>query len=126
MAGDGRARSRRATARALTDGVTDTRSATERFGSERLADVLAGATGLDPDEVANRVDTALLEFEDGPQRDDVALLVLRATAGPGADASLVAIGAGAAAAPKRAVEKGRKREAARKRPVVAGRSRCGV
>ena len=84
-----------------TDGVTDTRSATERFGSERLADVLADATELDPDEVANRVDKALLEFEDGPQRDDVALLVLRATAGPGADASLVAIGAGAAAAPRR-------------------------
>jgi phosphoserine phosphatase RsbU/P len=76
-----------------TDGVTDTRSATERFGSDRLADVLAGATELEPDEVANRIDAALLEFEDGPQRDDVALLVLRATAGQGAEASLVAVGA---------------------------------
>jgi serine phosphatase RsbU (regulator of sigma subunit) len=78
-----------------TDGVTDTRSATERFGSDRLAGVLAGATELEPDEIANRVDAALLEFEDGPQRDDVALLVLRATAGPGAEASLVAVGAAA-------------------------------
>jgi serine phosphatase RsbU (regulator of sigma subunit) len=76
-----------------TDGVTDTRSATGRFGSDRLAGVLAGATELEPDEVANRVDAALLEFEDGPQGDDVALLVLRAGAGPGAEASLVAVGA---------------------------------
>jgi hypothetical protein len=81
-----------------TDGVTDTRSATERFGSERLAEVLAGATGLEPDEVANRVDAALLRFEEGPQRDDVALLVLRAASGSGAETSLVAIGAGVAAA----------------------------
>src|SRR4051812_1295452 len=81
-----------------TDGVTDTRSATERFGSERLAEILAGATDLEPDEVANRVDTALLAFEEGPQRDDVALLVLRAATGPGAEATLVAVGPGAAAA----------------------------
>jgi serine phosphatase RsbU (regulator of sigma subunit)/PAS domain-containing protein len=80
-----------------TDGVPDTRGATERFGTDRLADVLAEATDVDPDEVANRVDAALLAFEEGPQRDDVALLVLRAAAGPGAEASLVAIGAGAGA-----------------------------
>jgi sigma-B regulation protein RsbU (phosphoserine phosphatase) len=81
-----------------TDGVTDTRSATERFGSERLAEVLAAATGLEPDEVANRVDAALLRFEEGPQRDDVALLVLRAAGGPGAEATLVAVGPAAVAA----------------------------
>jgi serine phosphatase RsbU (regulator of sigma subunit)/PAS domain-containing protein len=81
-----------------TDGVTDTRGVTERFGSERLADVLAGATSLEPDEVANAVDAALLRFEDGPQRDDVALLVLRASGGPGAEAALVAIGAAVGAA----------------------------
>jgi serine phosphatase RsbU (regulator of sigma subunit)/PAS domain-containing protein len=81
-----------------TDGVTDTRSATERFGSVRLAEVLAGAADLEPDEVANRVDSALLEFEEGPQRDDVALLVLRASDGPAAEASLVAIGAAPGAA----------------------------
>ena len=80
-----------------TDGATDTRSATERFGSERLEDVLASATDLEPDEVANRVDAALIDFEEGPQRDDVALLVLRAGSGAGAEASLVAIGAGVGA-----------------------------
>jgi serine phosphatase RsbU (regulator of sigma subunit)/PAS domain-containing protein len=76
-----------------TDGVTDTRGTDERFGSERLAEVLASATDLEPDEIATRVDSALVAFEEGPQRDDVALLVLQATGGPGAEASLVAVGA---------------------------------
>jgi serine phosphatase RsbU (regulator of sigma subunit) len=76
-----------------TDGVTDTRGPEGRFGAERLADVLAGSTDLEPDEIANRVDTALGEFEEGPQRDDVALLVLQASGGPGAQAELVAVGA---------------------------------
>jgi sigma-B regulation protein RsbU (phosphoserine phosphatase) len=76
-----------------TDGVTDTRSAQERFGSERLEAVLSRAAGLEADEVADRVDRALLEFEEGPQRDDVALLVLRAGVGALGEASLVATGA---------------------------------
>jgi serine phosphatase RsbU (regulator of sigma subunit)/PAS domain-containing protein len=79
-----------------TDGVTDTRSRTERFGADRLADVLAQATDLEPDEVADRVDEALLAFEDGPQRDDVALLVLRASGERDTAASQPAVGAGAA------------------------------
>jgi PAS domain S-box-containing protein len=62
-----------------TDGVTDTRGATERFGQARLKELLDGCEGLAPDDVASRIDQALLEFEEGPQRDDVALLVLRAT-----------------------------------------------
>jgi sigma-B regulation protein RsbU (phosphoserine phosphatase) len=75
-----------------TDGVTDTRSAAERFGAERLEAVLSRAAGLEADEVADGVDRALLEFEDGPQRDDVALLVLRASARAAGEASLVATG----------------------------------
>jgi PAS domain S-box-containing protein len=62
-----------------TDGVPDTRGSEERFGEERLAAVLAEAAGLDADEIAGRVDEALRVFQEGPQRDDVALLVLRAT-----------------------------------------------
>jgi serine phosphatase RsbU (regulator of sigma subunit)/PAS domain-containing protein len=76
-----------------TDGVTDTRSDAERFGAERLEAVLSRASGLEADEVADRVDRALLEFEDGPQRDDVALLVLRAGAAGAGEASFVATGA---------------------------------
>jgi serine phosphatase RsbU (regulator of sigma subunit) len=86
-----------------TDGVTDTRGADGRFGSDRLAAVLAGATALEPDEVATRVDHALLAFEEGPQRDDVALLVLRAAPRPAAEPPLVATGAAADPVARRAV-----------------------
>jgi GAF domain-containing protein len=60
-----------------TDGVTDTRGARERFGQERLVEALTGVAGLGPEEIASHVDEAVLAFQEGPQRDDVALLVLR-------------------------------------------------
>ena len=61
-----------------TDGVTDTRGENgELFGQERLAELLDGATSLDADELAARIDGALRSFERGRQRDDVAMLVLR-------------------------------------------------
>ena len=75
-----------------TDGVTDTRGEDgELFGQERLSELLDGAAALDADEVASRIDEALQAFERGQQRDDVALLVLRA--GGGGDASLAGVGA---------------------------------
>jgi serine phosphatase RsbU (regulator of sigma subunit) len=70
-----------------TDGVTDTSSADGRFGDERLGAVLARAAHLTPDEIASRVDEALLAFEAGPQRDDLALLVLQATRRDGSNAA---------------------------------------
>jgi PAS domain S-box-containing protein len=74
-----------------TDGVTDTRGSDgELFGLDRLGELLEGAAALDADEVAARIDAALLDFEHGQQRDDVALLVLRAGGG---DAPLVGAGA---------------------------------
>jgi len=64
-----------------TDGVTDTtRADGERFGQDRVAALLNGCTGLAPEDIARRLDAALLAFEHGPQRDDVAALVLRADA----------------------------------------------
>jgi PAS domain S-box-containing protein len=64
-----------------TDGVTDTtRSGGERFGQDRLTALLAGCKGLAPEDIAQRIDAALQAFEDGPQRDDLAVLVLRADA----------------------------------------------
>jgi PAS domain S-box-containing protein len=66
----------------FTDGVTDTRGASERFGIERLEALLAAAGGIDADVLASRIDDALLTFQDGAQRDDVALLVLQASDGP--------------------------------------------
>ncbi|MBI5106764.1 MAG: SpoIIE family protein phosphatase [Solirubrobacterales bacterium] len=62
-----------------TDGVTDVRGNGGRFGQARLEELLRGAGGLEPDEVAALVDDALRDF--GEQRDDVALLVLRAGEG---------------------------------------------
>jgi PAS domain S-box-containing protein len=74
-----------------TDGVTDTRGADGQvFGLDRLSELLDGAGALDADEVASRIDEALLTFEHGQQRDDVALLVLRAGA-----AATALVGAGA-------------------------------
>jgi PAS domain S-box-containing protein len=74
-----------------TDGVTDTRGADgQLFGLDRLGELLDGAGALDADEVASRIDEALLTFEHGQQRDDVALLVLRAG---GAATPLVGAGA---------------------------------
>jgi PAS domain S-box-containing protein len=61
-----------------TDGVTDTRGEDgELYGQDRLAALLGGASALDADEVASRIDEALQSFQRGQQRDDVALLVLR-------------------------------------------------
>jgi serine phosphatase RsbU (regulator of sigma subunit)/PAS domain-containing protein len=62
-----------------TDGVTDTRGeGGELYGQDRLAELLDTAMALDADEVAARIDGALQAFEYGQQRDDVALLVVRA------------------------------------------------
>ena len=63
-------------------------SCSARIGSSSSLD---RAAALDADEVASRIDEALQAFERGQQRDDVALLVLRA--GGGGDASLVGAGA---------------------------------
>ena len=71
--------------------MTDTRGEDgDLFGEERLSELLLGAAALDADEVAARIDEALQAFEHGDQRDDVALLVLRAGGG---DAPLAGVGA---------------------------------
>jgi serine phosphatase RsbU (regulator of sigma subunit) len=62
-----------------TDGVTDTtRGGTERFGQDRLAALLVDCAGVAPEDIAQHIDRALMAFEEGPQRDDLAVLVLRA------------------------------------------------
>src|SRR5919201_5117599 len=64
-----------------TDGVTDTtRGGGERFGQERVAAVLNGCDRLAAEDVARRLDDAVRAFQEGPQRDDLAVLVLRADA----------------------------------------------
>jgi PAS domain S-box-containing protein len=55
-----------------TDGVTDAEGAEERFGDERLARCLAGAT--DPVGAVECVRSAVAAFEEGAQADDTAVL----------------------------------------------------
>jgi serine phosphatase RsbU (regulator of sigma subunit) len=61
-----------------TDGVTDTRGPHGRFGADRLEALLRDIGPLEAEAIAGEIDSALLAF--GEQRDDVAVLVLRATA----------------------------------------------
>jgi PAS domain S-box-containing protein len=57
-----------------TDGVLDAKGKTERFGEQRLAQALEGATGAD--EAVERIRAALHEFAGGEQDDDTAVLAL--------------------------------------------------
>jgi serine phosphatase RsbU (regulator of sigma subunit) len=63
-----------------TDGVTERRSGGAQFGEERLEKVLRGCVGKSPDEVIGSVEQALSEFAPGPPQDDVALVVIQASA----------------------------------------------
>ena len=73
-----------------TDGVTDATGADDRFGNDRLVSLLSSVNGAGADDLASSIDDALRSFEVGAQRDDVALLVLRAG---GADVPLAGAGA---------------------------------
>jgi GAF domain-containing protein len=61
-----------------TDGVTDTPGAADRFGHERLAEILTDAPE-DPGEILERIEAALRNFQAGTAIDDRAMLVLRFT-----------------------------------------------
>jgi serine phosphatase RsbU (regulator of sigma subunit) len=60
-----------------TDGVTDAGGARGPLGEEALAGVVASCAGLDADAIAGRIEAAALEAEQGPPRDDIAVVVLR-------------------------------------------------
>jgi PAS domain S-box-containing protein len=70
-----------------TDGVTDTRGPDGRFGTERLEALLRTIGPADAETIAGGIDAALQEF--GEQRDDVAVLVLCATADAAPQTALV-------------------------------------
>jgi PAS domain S-box-containing protein len=59
-----------------TDGVTDARGARERFGDERLLELLSSVDGAGPAALVEAVDGAIRGFEQGPQRDDTAVLAV--------------------------------------------------
>jgi sigma-B regulation protein RsbU (phosphoserine phosphatase) len=62
-----------------TDGVTEARRAGgEFFGDGRLRAAIAAAAGTSAQEVADRIVTASVDFQDGHPRDDIAVVVFRA------------------------------------------------
>ena len=61
-----------------TDGVTDAGAGVERFGDDRLEAVLGRVAGRPADEVVEAIEGAVLAFQRGPQRDDVAILAIGA------------------------------------------------
>lgn len=67
----------------FTDGVTEARSPGGGFfGEERLAALLRSSTGLDAASLAARIESAVLEFCEDGESDDIAILVLRMPAQP--------------------------------------------
>jgi sigma-B regulation protein RsbU (phosphoserine phosphatase) len=64
-----------------TDGISDTQNSSgERFGAGRLIDLLRKWSYLSPNDLADRILSALAEFRDtARQEDDVTLVVAKAT-----------------------------------------------
>jgi serine phosphatase RsbU (regulator of sigma subunit) len=60
-----------------TDGVTDERRGDEEFGEERLHALLASLAGRSAGEIAEAVDSAVIDFRTGDPQDDTAVLVIR-------------------------------------------------
>ena len=60
-----------------TDGVTEARGPRGMFGSDALVSVLASCAGLDAKSVAARIESAVLEIQEGNPRDDIAILAVR-------------------------------------------------
>jgi serine phosphatase RsbU (regulator of sigma subunit) len=73
-----------------TDGVTEVRRhRTEVFGTSELTQLLRTCGGLQPDEVAERVEAAVLAASDGRLRDDVAILAFGPTRQPAQDPGIL-------------------------------------
>lgn len=61
-----------------TDGITDASRGRERFGDERLREVIAGCHPCSAEQLAAKLDDAVRDWEPDSQRDDVALVVIEA------------------------------------------------
>ena len=59
-----------------TDGVTDTPGDDERFGPERLSEILTAAPES-PSDILERIENVLRDYQSGTAIDDRAMLVLR-------------------------------------------------
>ena len=66
-----------------TDGVLDVTGKDERFGERRLLDALSGRAAS-AEEALEVIETRLERFQDGPQPDDIAVVVLQRARRPAA------------------------------------------
>lgn len=66
-----------------TDGVTEARRDREDYGDERLVDLLSSQAGRSASAVAGAIEDAVLHYQDGVARDDIAVLAV----GPQAELS---------------------------------------
>jgi hypothetical protein len=81
-----------------TDGVTEVRrERREVFGTEQLVELLGDCGGLSADDVAERVERAVMHASMGRLRDDMAVLALGPNPSSAPDVMLAAPGAAAAA-----------------------------
>ncbi len=74
-----------------TDGVTEARRGTEEYGDDRLRALLAAHAGATAAELTEAIEAAVLDFQNGTARDDIAVMVVRAnepTTGSPTDAEL--------------------------------------
>jgi PAS domain S-box-containing protein len=62
-----------------TDGIIEARGAEGVFGEERLRGLVATCAGLDASAIAETIESAVLEYQEGNPRDDIALMVVRVT-----------------------------------------------
>lgn len=62
-----------------TDGVTEARLRGSLFGEERLHALIQSCAGLPAPELVQRVERAVLEFQEHELADDIAILAIRAT-----------------------------------------------
>ena len=61
-----------------TDGIIEARGPDDSFfGEERLLNILGSCAGLEAPSLAEKLRNVVMEFGEGPQRDDLAVLVLR-------------------------------------------------
>jgi serine phosphatase RsbU (regulator of sigma subunit) len=63
----------------VTDGVTERRDGARMLGDDGLAAVVATCAGLSAQAVAARIQRTVLTYSAAAPRDDMAILVLRAT-----------------------------------------------
>ena len=61
-----------------TDGVIEARSPAGQYGEERLVRLLGACGGMSAKTVAEAIETAVLDHQDGVARDDIAVLVIHA------------------------------------------------